>query len=238
MDKSLFDLFYRIENYHWWCLGRKEIIHFLLKKYVKNKRNKILDIGCGTGGMLEMLKEFGDVKGVDVSTDAIKFSRKYFKNAIFKGRLPNEIPFQNSSFDLISLLDVLEHTEDDLKSLKKVYDLLKDKGVLVLTVPAYKLLWNDLDLMSGHKRRYVSLNLKKKVQKAGFKVQKISYFNSLLFPIVALIKRFKKGDPKSEFLLLPPTINSLLKKIFSIEKYIILKSRIPFGASIILIAKK
>ena len=160
------------------------------------------------------------------------------KNAIFKGRLPNEIPFQNSSFDLISLLDVLEHTEDDLKSLKKVYDLLKDKGVLVLTVPAYKLLWNDLDLMSGHKRRYVSLNLKKKVQKAGFKVQKISYFNSLLFPIVALIKRFKKGDPKAEFLLLPPTINSLLKKIFSIEKYIILKSRIPFGASIILIAKK
>ena len=144
------------------------------------------------------------------------------------------------NFDLIVLLDVLEHIEDDTQSLATIRTLMSDKALILITVPAYQWLWSEHDTLHHHVRRYSKKTLKEKLNVSGFRVKYISYFNTLLFPF-ALVERMKQrifSSSNEEALSMPnKSINYLLEKIFSYEANFINKISFPFGLSLIVIAE-
>lgn len=245
MDKSLYDQFYKIEADHWWFAARREIVLNLIERYIPAKSgNAILDVGCGAGMMIEYLKSFGHVRGLDFSEEAVRYGNLRMGNdtVIQLGNLSEDVPFENESYSLITLLDVIEHIDDELNALKTVCRLLRQEGLLVCTVPAYQFLWSGHDVLNHHKRRYTRKELKKIIIASGFEIEKISYFNSFLAPFV-LLSRFisssqKRMEPKSDFKIYPQGLNTLLKKIFLTEKYLLPYISFPFGISLICVARK
>lgn len=245
MDKLLYDQFYHLEATHWWFVARREIILDQIRKHIPlGHTPHILDIGCGTGIMPEYLSALGNVKGLDFSEEAVHYSTLRLGDSVSikLGNLSDKLPFKNKSFDIITLLDVIEHIDDDTDALKKIGHLLKEGGGLICTVPAYQLLWSGHDVLNHHKRRYTLKELREKITASGFSIKKISYFNTMLFPVVFL-SRFlvlpkKRMEPKSDFKIYPQMLNAALKNLFLLEKYLLRIMSFPFGVSLICIARK
>lgn len=245
MDKTLYGQFFEIESRHWWFVARREIILSQVRGHLPRKTgNTVLDVGCGTGIMLEYLKEFGNVRGMDSSADAVNYSNLRLKGVVEvkQGGLAGKPPYKENTFSLITLLDVIEHIDDDGKALKGAFKMLENGGTLVCTVPAYMFLWSGHDVLNHHKRRYTLKELGEKVEGAGFKIEKISYFNTLLSPAVFLARCLapasKRLEPKSDFKTHSGPVNSILKNIFLLEKNLLNFIGFPFGVSIICVAKK
>jgi len=240
----MYDYFYQVEDKHWWFQARKDIVMKLIDEYYNFKANtKVLDIGCGTGMMLKHLSKYGEVWGIDKDLKAVKYAKKKAPKAkIILGSLPERLP--KEKFDLVTVLDVIEHIDKDQEALKAAANILKSQGVLVITVPAYRFLWTGHDEMNLHKRRYTVGELKTKINNAGFKIRKISYYNSFLFLPIALAKFFKRFFGRQRITshlsnTVPPRfINQFLKVIFSSEKYLLPYLNFPFGISIVVIASK
>jgi len=217
---------YDHEKSHWWFVGRRKIIFSMLDKYLPAVKGqlRLLDVGCGTGVNLKRLEKYGHATGVDIVEEAVKFSRlRNCKDVlkIDKGILP----FNNNTFDVITVLDVIEHVDDDYAALCDYYRVMKDEGILLITVPAHRFLWGAHDVAVDHRRRYVARDLKNKVEKAGFAVKKLTYFETFFFPFVLLgrIKeKFAKNvaDNSSPVIRIkdrPYFINRLLGFMFSLE---------------------
>lgn len=240
MRKDLYQELYSLENSHWWHISKRKIVRKLIEKYNHLEDPKILDVGCGTGKNMEDLKSLGIVYGLDSSPDAISFCKKRgLKNLILA--YAEKTHFKKSSFDIVTLLDVLEHT-DDYKTLKEVYRILKINGLLVITVPAFNWLWSSWDVVLHHQRRYTTNNLVRILKKENFEVIKISYIYSFLV-LPALVIRtlksffFKKLYP-SDFKLSSSFFNQLMLKFTDVEAFLIILISIPIGTSIIAVAKK
>lgn len=242
MNIEMYRIFFDIQKKHWWFVSKQNIIIDIIKRYCHlHKEHSVLDIGCGSGLMLNALDSFATVSGMDVSDDAIQFSREIFNGPIKKGELPYDIPFKGASYDLITALDVIEHIEDDVGSLKAIRGLLKPAGVAIITVPAFMFLWSNFDERNEHKRRYSIFELREKLVKAGFSIEKISYFNTFLFPIIFLTRKIKKytnDDGYSDINMPIFPINYALKKIFSIEKFILRRFNFQFGVSIVAVVRR
>ncbi len=215
-----------------------------MRKYIPFNNNTILDVGCGVGAMLKYLRPFGHVTGLDSSEEAVRICNLLYGegSGVKLGNLTKEVPFEKKSFSVITLLDVIEHIDDDLEFLRTINDLLMEDGILICTVPAYPFLWGGQDILSYHKRRYWLKELREKIQASGFKIKKISYFNTLLAPFVFLIRLVVlpkyRMKPKSDVKIYPYGLNTLLKKIFFLEKYFLRFINFPFGISVICIAQK
>ncbi len=243
MEDIMYDYFYRIENKHWWFQSRREIILRLINKYYSKKADcKVLDIGCGTGSMLNYLFSYGEVQGIDCSKKAIDYSKKKSPNAkVSIGSLPYDLP--REKFDLILSLEVLEHVDKDDEALKSINNILKPEGTFILTVPANQFLFSAHDRINLHKRRYSLKELKLKLEKAGFEIKKISYYNTFLFIPATLVILFKKifdsKKPKSHFEKIPHFfLNGILKTIFSMEKHLLPSVNFPCGVSLIAVVSK
>lgn len=240
----MYKLFYEIQKKHWWFVSKKKIVSIFIEKILidKNKQElKILDIGCGSGLMLEKLTEYGSVYGMDTSEEAISFSKEIYSGDIRKGSLPNDVPYQNNFFDLIVALDVIEHIDEDLMALRVLEAKLTRSGKAIITVPAYMFLWSKFDDLNEHKRRYTVSELKDKLESAGFNIKKISYYNSFLLPavcIVRLFNKFLKRNAESEMDMPSEYVNYLLRQIFSSEGIFLKKVNFPFGVSILAIVEK
>lgn len=244
MENSLYSEYDLLEDKYWWFVGRRKIIRAVMSGFLdqRQQNKKILDIGCGTGGMFSVLKEFGEVSGMDMSLYAIKRAQEKTGIKVERGILSEKIPFPAKSFDVVTAFDLLEHIDDDLSALKSVSQLLKPKGLFIMTVPAYKFLWSEHDEINHHKRRYAKAEVKKKLCLSGFTVLKSSYFNLLLLPIIVLIRTWKKRrgaiSGKSDFKRLPKTVNNFLQYVFSIERFGLRFFSYPAGTSIIAVAIK
>ena len=153
-----------------------------------------------------------------------------------RGFCPTDIPFSDEKFDLICLFDVLEHIEEDFSTLVALHTLIADGGNILVTVPAYQWLWSRHDEFLHHKRRYSAQQLRQKIAAAGLRIDKISYFNTLLFPL-AVVARFKDrlmGAASASGSAIPADpLNSLLYKIFSAERHLLGKASLPFGVSLL-----
>lgn len=226
------------ESNHWWFVGRRYILRSFLSSLTIPNDAKILELGCGTGGNLQMLSEFGDTSAVEMDAIAIDIARKKVGDNcnIKQGNAPDNIPDFNTKFDLICMFDVLEHIDKDMETLSTLKHLLNHRGLLVITVPAYQWLYGTHDVFLHHKRRYYQGHLRKEVASLGFCIRKISYFNTLLFPL-ALVARLKDrlfpgkqatgaGTPSAP-------INSLFKLIFTFEWNLLKKVNLPFGVSLL-----
>lgn len=239
MQKPLYKDLYDQEETHWWHIAKRKNVVMFAKNYLKTKNPIILDIGCGAGKNIEAFSEIGNVWGIDMSTEAIKYCQKRGLKKIKKSTA-EKTGFPNNKFDLITMLDVLEHT-DDKATLKEVKRILKPKGLVIITVPAYKFLWSKWDEILHHKRRYTKYALNKELQKNGFDILKISYTNSFLLPAWLIIRPLKSllksNDYTSDFEIVTPFINSACSILANIERYFVQKEMVPFGLSLITVAR-
>jgi SAM-dependent methyltransferase len=231
------------ERRHWWFVGRRRIVASVLGSVLGGKRDlRILDIGCGTGGMIPILTPFGRVTGIDPAEAAIGYSlERYSGQAEFlRVDFPRESP-PGRDYDLVTLFDVLEHLDDDAEALRRAADLLRPGGRMILTVPAHRLLWSPHDEINRHRRRYAYGEFRERILGAGLAVHRMTYFNTFLFPLVWGTRRIRralarKGDRRSDFRIEQDWINNLLADLFGAERFLLRYFDLPFGVSIFAVA--
>ena len=240
MEQEVFTRMARQEETHWWFRSRRRIVASLLKALGPSKENPaILEAGCGTGGNLEMLSGFGSVKAFEIDPGACTIAREHGAE-VREGSLPDANPYAGQKFDLIILLDVLEHIEDDQGSLKSLSECLTAEGRIFITVPAFSFLWSRHDEIHHHFRRYRRPELLAKLREAGLEPVRCSYFNFWLFPVIASIRWVKglvgsqKGDEEG---IPAPMVNNLLAGIFSSERFILPRMSLPLGVSLLAVAR-
>jgi SAM-dependent methyltransferase len=244
MRRDFYSDYFRLEDRHWWFVGRRRIFLSLLEANLPSSSDgprRILDIGCGTGTMLGYLDRYGQAEGIDADPDAIHYCRR---RGVDRVQLvePGPLPFESSSFDLVTILDVLEHAEDDAGMLAETRRILRPGGLALISVPAYMWLWGAQDQVSHHQRRYTAPRLRGELIDAGFEVRRLSYFNTLLFLPIAAIRLARRlvpqsAEPRSDFeMTTRPRSNRLLARTFGIEEALLLRRNLPFGVSILAIA--
>lgn len=240
MQKFLYQDLFKLEETHWWHIAKRKTVKNLLKRHLKKGKNKILDIGCGAGKNIESLQDLGTVWGIDSSPEAIKFCKKRGLKNLKLGRA-EETKFPANFFDLVTLLDVLEHTDDN-KALLESRRILKQKALLVVTVPAFPILWSKWDEVLHHKRRYTKHALRKLLEKKGFEILNISYMHSYLLLPYLTVRPIKSiispNNYSSDFEINSPLINRLFTALANLERAFITKGLIPLGLSLVVVAQK
>jgi SAM-dependent methyltransferase len=242
MQQHTYSIMYRIEESHWWFTGRKRIISGFVARLCKDLVEKphILDVGCGTGANLEMLAKFGQAEGVDVSPDALVFCRERGLQGVRQGEAEH-LPYADSSFDLVTGLDVVEHLDDDVAGLKEMWRVLRPGGHALLFVPAFMFLWGVQDDVSHHRRRYTLQELKRAARAAGFEIERATYANITFFlPILLgrLLMRLTGYRPTSENNLTVGILNGPLGSILGAEEFWLRHAGLPFGVSAICVARR
>lgn len=242
MDSKIYQEMYEVESKHWWFRARRDILTNLIVKYIS--QGNILDVGCGTGFILESLKNVNTSKfetwGIDISEIAVEVCHEKGLANVAQGLLEaNDLP--TDYFDLVMFLDIIEHLDQDSSALVNAKHYLKNQGKILITVPAYQFLWSAHDEIHHHKRRYTKQKLTELLQQAGYEVIFSSYFNTFLFPLIAiarLIGNFSNRRHASDASLPTDWVNQSLYQIFGWEKQFLSYLSFPFGVSIICLARK
>ena len=242
MDREIYDNMREIEQTHWWFVVRRKIIADQISQLLQVNGLRILEVGCGTGGNLEMLSVFGDVIGVEPDEPSRLYASERSGIEILSGYLPDGLPNFDSQFDLVTAFDVIEHVEDDQSSILALKQLISPGGFLIATVPAYPWLWSSHDVHHHHRRRYLRGEFQGYIRAAGFEIRRATYFNTLLFPPIAATRliRWLTGGASASDDAAPPgkLVNAILTFIFSLEQKIIRHLNFDFGVSIMIVAQK
>lgn len=235
---------FSVENDHFWYRGMRKIIEKLLDKYlIKRINNNILDAGCGTGANIFFLKKYGDVWGMDMSSEAIKFCKKRGLKNLTIGSI-EKLPYKSDFFDVVTCFEVLYHknVHSEPKALKEFYRVLKPGGILITREPAYNWLYSYHDSAVHGKKRYEKKELLKYVKEAGFDIFKASFINMILFPIALIMRLGQKKNyssgKQSDVHRINFIINQLLYLPLLIESFLITNLNLPCGLSIILLSRK
>ncbi len=241
MDQDQYHLMASLEDRHWWYVARRQILDRVIRKRVGESPGRILEIGCGTGGNLGFLSRLGPVKACETNDEARRLAIEKTNLKVAGGSLPDKRPFADEAFDLVCMFDVLEHIEDDRGALASVLANLMENGYFILTVPAYMWLWSRHDTLNHHKRRYVMSDLIRLLKTAGFEPVHASHFNTILFPVIALVRLAQKALHLNEAddLAMPTwLINSMLGSLFASERWFVPYLALPFGVSILVVAQR
>lgn len=240
MDRAVYDRMARIDRDHWWFVGRRRILAALIDRFAPEVRPlRILEVGCGTGSNIAMLQRFGVVDAIEPDDHARAFSESRTGLAIKGGYLP-DVPLDDGAYDLIVLLDVLEHIPDDHAALAALRSKLAPGGRLLLAVPAMPSLWSAHDVAHHHQRRYTAATLKAVVTGAGFRPIHRTAFNSLMLPAIVGVRwlnrlRGRSGGDDDTIPLRP--LNRLLAALFGGEAWFAAHGLLPAGVSLALVAE-
>ena len=240
-NRNPYDVESDVERFHWWFVTRKRLLRSILASLKITKNCVSLEVGCGTGANLMTLIAAGLYGiGLDRSTYALTLVRIKEELPLLAGDL-NNLPIKTKSVGFVIAMDILEHLEDDAKGIIESHRILKEGGILILTVPAFEFLWGIQDIVTGHKRRYSRKQINNKLEAVGFDVLKSSYFNFFLFfpiliarRIIQLLRLKIQSENEVNF----PLLNFFLKKIFSLEVRLLKYISFPFGVSILCVARK
>jgi SAM-dependent methyltransferase len=240
MERSAYTEMAAIDENHWWYRARRRIVAEMITQHIAKRPNlAIAEIGCGTGSNLPVLARFGQVTAVEPDADARAYAATRADATIMEGRLPDGLPLAENSLDLAVMLDVLEHVDDDVAALKAVAKKLKPDASFLLTVPAMPSLWSPHDEEHHHKRRYTAQTLRAAIETAGLKIEMMSYFNTLLLPMIAGVRWIKNltGSKEVDTGMPSTWLNKLLETIFAFERHLIGRLPLPLGVSLVVIVK-
>ncbi len=248
MDERLIKTMLDVDEHHWWYRGRRRIIRAELDRLPLPPGASILDAGCGSGRTLEELVDYGQVAGLELNPDAAEVARGRGCGEVQVGRL-EELPWPDESFDLITCLDVIEHTPDDRVALRELRRVSRPGAWLVATVPAYQALWSYHDEVNHHYRRYERLSLRSAMSEAGWELKRLTSFNTLLFGPAAFVRlaqrRVRRNgasqdeDPNFDLQIGPAWLNGVLERPLKMEASWLARGRtLPAGLSLLAVVRK
>jgi SAM-dependent methyltransferase len=241
MNDEEFRLLDEIEDGQWWFVGKRLILRTLLERHAP--RGRVLDLGCGTGGILRDFMQLYPCYGADRSELALRICSEKGFDRLVRSDL-GDLPFAAGAFDTILALDVIEHLQDDVDFLVKAGRLLAPGGRMLLSVPAFPILWSQHDVTFQHYRRYRAHDLRDVVERAGFVPERITHTNSLIFPAVFLWRVLSSRTglgryaPKHDFWEIPSWLNALLVWIYRLETRLLRVADLPVGVSVVCVARK
>lgn len=245
MRNDEYESMYLVEDTHFWYQGMRNISETLLRKHLNRKANlRILDAGCGTGGAMVWLQQFGVAFGFDVSKQAIALCKQRGLKRTKIGSITH-IPYQSDYFDLVVSSDVIGQIDSKQaqKAVQEMRRVLKKDGVVLIRVAAYNWLYSYHDVAVQTKRRYYNGELRRLLLKNGFRHVAITYANTILFPLSLIMRIISKLGPQnlhktSDVQPVNPILNRLLFIPLWIESKLIRHINLPFGLSVIAVARK
>ena len=241
MERKVYEQMAQLDSRHWWFTARRRILDGVIERIVRPPRNaRILELGAGTGHNLGMLSRFGEVEASELDPIARELASERLGRPVVEAALPDLGMFPAGTYDMVALLDVLEHVPDDKGSLKAIYGLLKPGAALLLTVPINPWMWSAHDVAHHHHRRYRKSEIRKLAEDAGFEIELLSPFNSLLFPPIAAVRLAGKltGKDDSDDAMPSEPVNKLLDTVFGLERSLIGRLPMPFGVSLVAVLRR
>jgi ubiquinone/menaquinone biosynthesis C-methylase UbiE len=242
MRPDEYELMYRVEDTHWWFAGKRRLVRVMLEQLPAHAGRRMLDVGCGTGGMFPLLREFGCLIGTDASDLALGFAARRH-GALLAGAALPDLPFADGAFDVVTAFDVLYHryVADDQAALAEVARVLKPGGSFIVTDSALKFLRSAHDEAVQGARRYTTGEMRAKLAAAGLRVRRLSYANMLIFPLAApwrLLRRRLGDEQGSDVRIVPAWANALMGVVYRAEAGLLARADLPIGMSIIALAQK
>jgi SAM-dependent methyltransferase len=244
MRESTLELFERLADDHWFFEGRRRVFDTFLDGIPAGEPDSVvLDAGCCSGAMMEQMSRLGGVFGFDLSARALRACHGRGLRNVCKADLPR-MPFADGTLNLVTAFDVIEHIEDEASALGELRRVTRSGGRVVLSVPAYQFMWSPDDDLAHHKRRYTRGALKKRLESAGFYVERISYFYTILFPLNLLllltrkIFRIQKTNEDVGLGELPRLLNACLLGTLRLEARLLERFDLPFGLFVVSVARK
>ena len=235
MERAVFDRMAEQDQVHWWYVARRRILADLIAREIRlPDEARLLEIGCGTGHNLDMLRRFGRLDAIELDASARALASRRLGHAVGDAALPDLPGIPDRTYHLIALLDVLEHVDGDKAALRSIAAKLAPGGKILVTVPAYQWMWSAHDEAHHHKRRYSRRGLRSVAEAAGLKVDRIGYFNSLLFPLAAAARIAGKamGKKESDDKVPPAPLNRLFQSVFGLERHLVGRVPLPAGVSL------
>ena len=236
MEEQAYTDIHRLEREHWWYRGTRAVYHMLLHRYAPRIRDRVLDLGCGTGGNLALLSRWGPVTGLDGWHPALR-ACPAGAGALVQGQA-QRLPFGDDTFGLVAMLGVLEHVADDEAALREARRVCRSGGTILLLTSAFTFLWSQHDEANRHVRRYTARELQNKAACAGLKARYVSYQNAFLFPVVAAVRLLQRlcptgGEPRIDMFPMPEPINTVLAGLLALEGWLMTWTRLSVGVSLV-----
>ena len=239
MERAAYREMADLDQRHWWYRARRRILADLIRREAMPPENgRILEIGCGTGHNLDMLSRFGNVDAIELDDESRGIAEGRLGRSIMVARLPELEGVSDRSYDLIAALDVIEHIDDDAAALAAIAPKLKSGGKFIMTVPAHPWMWSAHDAVNHHKRRYSKRELRRLIDGSPLHLDKLGYFNSLLFPLAVADRLASKlrGKDEAEVKLPSAPLNAGLEAVFGAERHLVGRLPLPPGLSLFAVA--
>jgi SAM-dependent methyltransferase len=241
MDKTEFQAMMDGNERHWWYRGRRRIMHGVLERLEIGPTAELLDAGCASGRTLDELVRYGSVHGIELNPLGVAAARRRGHRDVHVAHV-EEMPFPDKSFDVVTCLDVIEHTPDDIASLEELRRVTKPGGALVVTVPAYQSLFSRHDVVNRHYRRYRRSTLRAAAARSGWRVEFDTYFNSVFLLPAALVRILLRSAPntehRSELALTPRSLDAVLELPLRLEATLIRRgAALPAGLSLLAVLR-
>ena len=245
MNDEVYEEMNRVESRHWWFRSKHTIVQSLIRRYAPppagGAKVRVRDFGCGCGYLLTLLQPDYDAVGLDGSSQAVAFSARRGVR-VRLGALPDDVPFDDESADVILFLDVLEHLRDDGACFDRAVRVLRPGGVAICTVPAYPWLWTKRDEYHQHFRRYTRRAFTTLMNRGPMRSEFVSFLNATLFPLALaeraarMVRPLKANEGDVRVPIAP--VNALMRGVYASERLALGRVPLPFGLSLCSVSRK